>query len=94
MLIVAGCLIVEPADRAAYLSANSEAIRLARDTTGCLDFVEAADPIDPDRINIFERWESEGHLLAFRGARQPSSESPPIQSADVKRYIISGVEDP
>ena len=65
-----------------------------REAPGCLDFVQAADPLDPSRINIFERWESEDHLLAFRGAGQPASDSPPIQSANVKRYVISAVEEP
>jgi len=62
--------------------------------SGCLDFVQAADPIDLNRINIFERWNSVDDLLAFRGAGQPASGSPPSQSADVKRYVISAVEDP
>jgi quinol monooxygenase YgiN len=94
VLIIAGSLTVDPADRAAFLAANSDVIGLARQAEGCLDFVQAADPVDPARINIFERWESEDDLLAFRGAGQPSSDSPPIQSADVKRFVISAVEDP
>jgi hypothetical protein len=66
----------------------------ARQAIGCLDFVQAADPLDTSRINIFERWDTEDHLLAFRGAGQPESDSPPIQSADVKRYVIAAVEEP
>lgn len=27
-----------------------------------------ADPEDPERINVYERWESEEQLLAFRGS--------------------------
>ena len=94
MLIIAGSLIVEPSERAAFLAANSDVVGQARQAKGCLDFVQAADPLDPGRINIFERWDNEEHLLAFRGECQPSSESPPIQSADVKRYVIAAVEDP
>jgi hypothetical protein len=56
--------------------------------------VQAADPLDPTRINIFERWDSEDELLAFRGAGQPASDSPPIQSGNVMRYVISAVEPP
>ena len=94
MLIIAGSLIVDPADRAAFLAANNDAVGLARQAPGCLDFVQAADPLDPSRINIFERWDNEDHLMAFRGAGQPVSGSPPIQSANVKRFLISAVEDP
>jgi quinol monooxygenase YgiN len=94
MLIIAGSLIMDPSDRAAFLAANGDVIKQAREAPGCLDFVQAPDPIDPRRINIFEQWDDEEHLLAFRGAGQPSSDSPPIVSASVKRYLISSVEEP
>ena len=94
MLIIAGRLILDPAHRTAFLAANADVVRQARQAAGCFDFVQAADPLDPSRINIFERWDTEEKLLAFRGEGQPASDSPPIQSADVKRYIISSVEDP
>jgi quinol monooxygenase YgiN len=94
VLIIAGSLILDPSHRAAFLAANADVVSQAREATGCMDFVQAADPIDPRRINVFERWDTEDHLLAFRGAGQPESDSPPIQSADVKRYVISAVEEP
>jgi quinol monooxygenase YgiN len=94
MLIIAGRLILDPDHRDTFLAANAETVAQARQATGCLDFVQAADPLDPSRINIFERWDTEEHLLAFRGAGQPASDSPPIESADVKRYLISSVEEP
>lgn len=94
MLIIAGRLIVDPTRRASFLDANADVVGQARQATGCLDFVQAADPLDPSRINIFELWETEEHLLAFRGAGEPASDSPPIQSADVVRYVISAIEDP
>jgi quinol monooxygenase YgiN len=94
VFIIAGSLTVDPAERAAFLAANGDVVEQARRAPGCLDFVQAADPLDPSRINIFERWDNENHLLAFRGAGQPASESPPILSADVKRYVISSVQAP
>jgi quinol monooxygenase YgiN len=94
MVIIAGSLFVEPDDREASFSANAGVVGTARQAVGCQDFVQAADPLEPGRINIFERWNSVDDLLAFRGAGHPASESPPILSADVKRYIISGVDDP
>jgi quinol monooxygenase YgiN len=94
MLIIAGSLIVDASDREAFLTANADVVGHARQAPGCLDYVQAADPLDPARINIFERWDTEDQLLAFRGAGQPESDSPPIRSADVKRYVISAVEEP
>ncbi len=94
MLIIAGSLILDPDDRERFLAANADVVDLARHSTGCLDFVQAADPLDVSGINIFERWDSEEHLLAFRGAGQPTADSPPIRSSEVKRYVISAVEEP
>jgi quinol monooxygenase YgiN len=94
MLIIAGSLTVDPAHRTEFLAANADVLTQARQAIGCLDFVQAADPLDPSRINIYERWDTEEHLLAFRGAGQPESDSPPIQAANVKRYVISAVEEP
>lgn len=94
MLIVAGALRINAADRAQYLEAVGRATAMARGAPGCLDFAQSPDPLDPERINIFERWESAADLQAFRDLPDDSSASiPPIQSADVRRYLISAVED-
>lgn len=94
MIIVAGTLRVDPADCDRYLAAVREVTRLARRAPGCLDFTQAADPLDPTRINIYERWESDDHLLHFRTADGPAPQLPPIRAADVHKYRISGVEEP
>ena len=95
MLIIAGTLRVDAADRAAYLELATQATTMARAAVGCLDFAQSPDPVDADRINIFERWESAADLQAFRDL--PADESgeslPPILSADVRRYLISAVEE-
>jgi len=94
LIIVAGALHVDPSDRDPYLAGVVEATRLARLAPGCLDFTQAADPLDPTRINVYERWESDDHLLRFRDGDGPPLELPPVQSADVHKYRISGVEEP
>ena len=94
MIIVAGSLCVAAADREAYLAAVADVARLARNTSGCLDFIQAADPLDPERINIFERWESDVDLDRFRTAGGPETETPPLTDADVHKYRISGIEEP
>jgi quinol monooxygenase YgiN len=93
VLIIAGSLTVDPADRERFLEVNADVVGEARRAAGCLDFVQAPDPLEPGRINIFELWEDEVHLLAFRGAGQPDTDSPPIQAAKVRRYLISAVEE-
>ena len=94
MIIIAGRLDVEAARRGEYLAAVDGVARLARESAGCLDFVQAADPIDAGRINVFERWESDEDLHRFRGSGGPPPDLPPLLSADVRKYRISGVESP
>lgn len=94
MIIVAGELRVDPADRDRYLSAVAGVAGLARAAKGCHDFTQSADPIEPGRILVYERWESDDDLLAFRDSGGPSLDLPPLLSADVAKYRISAVEAP
>lgn len=93
MIIIAGTLRVDPADRDAYLAVVAEATTLARNAAGCRDFAQSPDPLDAGRINIFERWETDAHLDAFR-ALPGGGEVPPILRADVQKYRISAIEAP
>ena len=52
MIIVAGALRVDSTQRTAYLADCQDLMAQARNTEGCLDFHLAADPLEPDRINI------------------------------------------
>ncbi|WP_328650823.1 antibiotic biosynthesis monooxygenase [Micromonospora sp. NBC_00330] len=94
MLIISGSLRVEPATRDAYLSDCRPIIAQARATAGCLDFLLAADPMEPDRIHVYERWESAEQLAAFRGSGPDDVQGAAILDADVQRYLIAGVEAP
>jgi quinol monooxygenase YgiN len=93
MIIIAGWLRVDPADRDAYLAVVAGATTLARSAPGCLDFTQSPDPLDAGQINIFERWETDADLDAFR-ALPGDDEVPPILGADVHRFRISAVEPP
>ena len=94
MLIVAGEIHVDAAERDRYVEACHEVVRAARAAPGCLDFALSADPVDPTRVNVYERWETEAELLAFRGEGAPPADAPDISDADVKRYTISAVGPP
>ncbi|MBO0885326.1 MAG: antibiotic biosynthesis monooxygenase [Mycobacterium sp.] len=93
MLIIAGTLRVDAADRAAYLDLVARATAMARETPGCLDFAQSPDPLEADRINIFERWESDAALQTFRDLPSEEEPVPPIRAAEVRRYRISSIED-
>ncbi|RNL64909.1 antibiotic biosynthesis monooxygenase [Nocardioides marmoriginsengisoli] len=97
MIIVAGHLRVAEGERDQYLEAVAEVTAQARQAPGCHDFVQSADPLDPERIVIYERWESDEALLAFRtsGSEEPGSPAvPDVLDADVSKYRISAVESP
>jgi quinol monooxygenase YgiN len=65
--------MVDPEQRESYLAGSVSVVEKARGAAGCLDFAITADLIDPGRINIFERWESQT-------AVKPSAERPPATS--------------
>ena len=94
MLIIAGHLVVSPAERDEYVAGCIAVVNAAQAAPGCLDFSITADSVDADRIRIYERWETEAHLLAFRGSGPSPGQQAAIVAADVKRYGISSVGDP
>jgi quinol monooxygenase YgiN len=94
MLIIAGHLVVNAEDRQAFVAEGVEVVSMARSAPGCLDFSITADTLDPQRVAIFERWETEEELLAFRGSGPDSGTTARILDADVKRYVIASVGAP
>jgi len=92
MIIVSGRIYVRPGAREEFLTLSAEAVAQARRSSGCRDFVVAADPIDPNRVNVYEEWESEEALIAFRGDGPDDDLSSSIVKADVTQHIVSSSE--
>lgn len=90
MVIVAGHLVVEPAQRARYLAGCTGVVEQARRTSGCLEFSVSADLLDPTRIVILERWESPAAAEAFRGSGPSDEQAAVITSASVTEYDVTG----
>ena len=67
MIVVSGHLTVDPAERASYLDGCREVVALGRAAPGCLDFAISPDLLDAGRVNVYERWESQDAVEAFRG---------------------------
>ena len=88
MIIVAGHLRVAAADRDDFVARSSEAVRLARAAEGCLDFVVSADPLDPERVDVYERWTDREALHAFRGEGPGDDLGAMIVSADVAEFDV------
>jgi quinol monooxygenase YgiN len=97
VIVVAGWLRVAAEDRDRYLALVASVTALARRAPGCLDFVQAADPLDPSRIVVLERWESDEDLERFRTSGDPGAPSPALPrvlAAEVRKYRIAAVEEP
>jgi quinol monooxygenase YgiN len=90
MVIVAGHIVVDPQERDDYLSGCVEVVRQARRAAGCLDFALSADLVDPGRVNIFERWESQAAVEAFRGSGPSDEQGAAIRAASVAEYDVEG----
>lgn len=90
MIIVAGHLDVDPSERDAYLATCVAVVEQARRAPGCLDYALSADLIEPGRINILERWESQEAVEAFRGDGPSDEQATAIRSASVAEYDIAG----
>lgn len=66
-------------------------VEQARRAPGCLDFAITGDLVDPARIDIFERWESQAAVKAFRGSGPSDEQSAAILTASVAEYDVAGV---
>jgi len=89
MVIVAGHITVDPEQRESYLAGCMSVVETARRADGCLDFAITADLLDPGRVNIFERWESQAAVETFRGSGPSNEQGAAMLSASVTEYDIA-----
>jgi quinol monooxygenase YgiN len=94
MLIIAGHAEVDAADRDRYVHAHRDLVRRARQAPGCLDVAITADPLDPARVNILERWTSQEDLDAWRAVADAPDTGIALGHVDVMLYVISDVRPP
>ena len=88
-IIVAGKLTIKPDSRDDFIQQSLEAISLARKNAACEDFSVSPDPIDRNRVNIFEKWQSRSALDDFRNAGPDSDMFSLVEAFDVKEYEVN-----
>lgn len=66
MIIIAGYSRTKKDKRAAVVEAFADMVGRARKQDGCLDLSISPDPVDPERINLFECWRDQQALNAWR----------------------------
>ncbi|MGJ8687941.1 MAG: putative quinol monooxygenase [Gammaproteobacteria bacterium] len=88
-ILVAGKITVKPGTREQFLTASKEALLLARENKTCYDFSVSPDIVDPNRINIFEKWASRTALEAFRNSGPEDESFSMITAFDVHEYELA-----
>jgi quinol monooxygenase YgiN len=89
MVIVAGHIVVDPQQRESYLAGCVSVVELTRGAPGCLDFAISADLVDSGRVNVFERWESQAAVEAFRGSGPSEEQTHAMLAAAVAEYDVA-----
>jgi quinol monooxygenase YgiN len=95
--IIAGWFDYGP-HRDAVLEHFAVCAAASRQEEGCLDYVASADPADPARLVVLERWDTEEHLAAhFRtphvAAFRAAVAEYPRTAREIRRYFISHSEE-
>ena len=80
--------MVDPDQRADYVAGCVDVVRQARSASGCLDFVISADPLEAGRINVYERWESQSAVEAFRGSGPSDDQGAAVIAAEMAEYDV------
>jgi quinol monooxygenase YgiN len=91
MIIVAGHIMLDPEQRETHLAGSKLIVEKARRADGCLDFSMTADLVDPGRVNLFERWESQEAVNAFRRRARRPKQRAAMLSVSVAEYDIADV---
>jgi quinol monooxygenase YgiN len=94
VVIVAGSIQIDPDQREAFLAGKATRMRATRGEPGCLEYTFSADPVDPARVLIIERWarqqDLDAHLAAAQSRRAASRAGEPATSASIFVYDVTG----
>lgn len=87
-VIVAGWYTVDPSKREDMVEKFKDMMLRARNTPGCLDMAITADPVDSNRINLFEFWRSEKDLNSWRAVSNAPKKIPRILRVEVQKHTV------
>ena len=86
-----GDITVEPQQRESYLAGCVRIVEQARRAVGCLDVAICADLVDPGRVDIFERLETQAALEPFRSRGPDAEQRLAMLKLSVQEYGIVDV---
>jgi quinol monooxygenase YgiN len=87
-VIVAGWYSVDPGKRDGVIENFKDMVVRARSAAGCLDMAITADPVDSNRINIFEFWRSEKDLNSWRVGSHPPKMNARMRRVEVQKHTV------
>lgn len=88
-IIVAGKLKLKRGSRDEFIEKSRDAISQARALDACEDFSVSPDPIDENRVNIFEKWIARAPLDEFRNSDTDNDSFSLVEYFDVHEYEIN-----
>lgn len=92
-MIVQGVFSVDASERDRFVETSVEAMRASRQEDGCLEYVMAADPLDPERVVLSERWESmshlEQHFAQQKNAARGTESRPVPRSVEITLFEVA-----
>jgi quinol monooxygenase YgiN len=89
VIIVGGSFTMDPSKRDEFLRERHESMRASRAEAGCLEYAFCADPLEPDRVILYERWDTQEHLDAHLNRMRtdpPAERTVAPQKASVIMY--------
>ncbi|MGQ0434479.1 MAG: putative quinol monooxygenase [Microthrixaceae bacterium] len=89
MIIVSGPLWVDESLRDSFLDGCRAVAIAARAAEGCLEFHLSPDPLELDRVNVYEEWESVEAAAAFRGSGPSPEQAAVIRDARLMQHDVS-----
>ena len=85
MLIVCGTVSVEQGRREAYLEEYLPRVESVRQEPGCVEYGMSPDPLDANRLRVFEQWASAEDLDRHLGSPR-AHPAVPVVGADIVVY--------
>ena len=86
MVIIAGHVLVDPAERDRCVALFEDLVRRCREADGCIDMAISADPVDPCRIDNLEVWESAEALDRWRDQAHAPDPGVAMDASAMARY--------
>jgi quinol monooxygenase YgiN len=94
MWIIAGHITVDRDQRDAFVEAHRDLVERARQAPGCLDVAITADPVDPGRVNNYERWDTWEAIETWRKRAYAPDTGIEIGEMNVTAYEVASTRPP